>query len=675
MRLDVRGRLDNHPVPKSNALLPVFEAVVNSIHATQELFGTEVATRGEVVVTLFRHAQMNLSQTGRRPVERIQAVEVRDNGVGFTDEHLESFQTADSRHKRALGGKGNGRFSWLSVFKAAQIESCFSDGQTLRKRSWTFQPTADAIHDLIEADGEGAPGTVVLLKDVENDYAEPLRKSIETIADRLFEHCFQYLVLGQCPSIVIKEDAISSEGVDPVGLKDLLERLSIGQPEDLVVGQHRLEVRHVQQRAARELKHEAYLCANHRVVTQFPLTKVSDITPDPIGRDGQQWVHLVFVSGSALDCAVDASRTRLMLPEEESLFGELDQKSLREAIGQNVNHHLADMLQSHREENARRIRQFIETSQPQYRHLLSMAPDRVAKLRWTDDSKEMDFALYQLGQAVELETRRRTAEVVKQLEKLQDEEVEEKPDVQAVNDKNAEIESVIAELGELLNESGQHQQATLIRYVLKRKAVLEVITRMLSRWTGQALEKHVHQIVFPMRKFANQIKFDEHNLWLVDDTLAFFEYIASDISFASNTQAPVESTRRPDVLAFKTGSPYQRVALIELKRPDLNANPVRQLIDYAKMLRKGGKCNANGVPMPPVDTSIRIEAYGLCSLSPEMEDEIATEPGEMKKGEQGRWYGFLSNLNLSIEVLDYRAFVERARERNHAFFHHLGLPT
>jgi hypothetical protein len=40
---------------------------------------------------------------------------------------------------------------------------------------------------------------------------------------------------------------------------------------------------------------------------------------------------------------------------------------------------------------------------------------------------------------------------------------------------------------------------------------------------------------------------------------------------------------------------------------------------------------------------------------------------------EDRWFGSMPTENLYIEVLDYRAFVRRAEQRNHAFFTKLGL--
>ena len=38
-----------------------------------------------------------------------------------------------------------------------------------------------------------------------------------------------------------------------------------------------------------------------------------------------------------------------------------------------------------------------------------------------------------------------------------------------------------------------------------------------------------------------------------------------------------------------------------------------------------------------------------------------------------RWYGTVPEENLTIEVMDYKVFVERALQRNHAFFENLGF--
>ena len=84
MAVDVRGRVKNTSVGPNNALLPVFEAVVNGIHATQERLGDHVASKGRVKVTVHRLLQEELSVSpGRPPVPDVTGFTITDNGSGF----------------------------------------------------------------------------------------------------------------------------------------------------------------------------------------------------------------------------------------------------------------------------------------------------------------------------------------------------------------------------------------------------------------------------------------------------------------------------------------------------------------------------------------------------------------------------------------------------------------
>ena len=118
MRMDLQGRLRNTKVAAQDAFLPVFEAVVNSIHSIEDRFGLDgAATKGRIEVHVHRVPQSHLPGTvGRPPVEPVESFTVVDNGVGFTDPNLESFETADSTAKIERGGKGIGRLTWLIVF-------------------------------------------------------------------------------------------------------------------------------------------------------------------------------------------------------------------------------------------------------------------------------------------------------------------------------------------------------------------------------------------------------------------------------------------------------------------------------------------------------------------------------------------------------------------------------
>ena len=196
---------------------------------------------------------------------------------------------------------------------------------------------------------------------------EPLRKGLEVIAERVFEHCFNYFAVGNCPQVIIVEHR--ADGDSTVVVNDLTEQLAISKLEDLEIGEHALALRHVQQRHASEKKHLGHLLANDRVVSSFPLSDVSDLGSDPIrGGQGEPLVHHVFVGGPALDAGADATRTNFVLPDGQPLLestGLLDLKTLREEVGRVVNHRLKEFLEAQREATIEKIEHHIRTKQPE----------------------------------------------------------------------------------------------------------------------------------------------------------------------------------------------------------------------------------------------------------------------------------------------------------------------
>lgn len=105
LKTDLEGKVRNLPHFKSEALLPVFEAVVNSIQAIEE---RGKISKGTIDVRIVRDAQQTLSEITEPGVT---GFVITDNGIGFNDDNFESFQTSESSYKHAIGGKGVGRFA------------------------------------------------------------------------------------------------------------------------------------------------------------------------------------------------------------------------------------------------------------------------------------------------------------------------------------------------------------------------------------------------------------------------------------------------------------------------------------------------------------------------------------------------------------------------------------
>ena len=84
--------------------------------------------------------------------------------------------------------------------------------------------------------------------------------------------------------------------------------------------------------------------------------------------------------------------------------------------------------------------------------------------------------------------------------------------------------------------------------------------------------------------------------------------------------------------------------------------------------------DVNGVTIPGLSLNVRIDGYAIVTLNQQMESVLRDGPGEMKQVEgEWRWFGAMGNLNMNVEVLDFRAFISRAKQRNQAFFDALNL--
>lgn len=128
---DLRGRIRNLSMPPSQigSLLPIFEALSNSIHAIETRFGNESAAMGKISIEIVRAEGGAGNPIGFR---------VRDNGIGMNDANMDSFCVSDTTYKAEKGGKGVGRLSWLKAFQACNITSTFEEDGEKWSRTFKF---------------------------------------------------------------------------------------------------------------------------------------------------------------------------------------------------------------------------------------------------------------------------------------------------------------------------------------------------------------------------------------------------------------------------------------------------------------------------------------------------------------------------------------------------------
>ena len=134
MKIDIEGRVKNVNLPYSKALHPLFETIINSIHAIEE----RGQGNGYVNITIERDTSQSVIDEDHYDLHPIASFKVEDDGVGFNQQNYDSFQTSDTKYKQAKGGKGVGRFIWLKAFEAVHIDSIFVDDEGSKRRRFDF---------------------------------------------------------------------------------------------------------------------------------------------------------------------------------------------------------------------------------------------------------------------------------------------------------------------------------------------------------------------------------------------------------------------------------------------------------------------------------------------------------------------------------------------------------
>jgi hypothetical protein len=140
-----KGRLKNTSLSATSGLLPVYEAVVNSIQSVDE--AGLIGSGGEITIRILRDgvqgclALDEAPKRGPLPLGEIVGFDIEDNGTGFNVKNIESFRYLDSDYKASLGCKGVGRLLWLKAFDNVHIESSFRIDDNIYQRTFLF--TAD----------------------------------------------------------------------------------------------------------------------------------------------------------------------------------------------------------------------------------------------------------------------------------------------------------------------------------------------------------------------------------------------------------------------------------------------------------------------------------------------------------------------------------------------------
>jgi hypothetical protein len=216
-----------------------------------------------------------------------------------------------------------------------------------------------------------------------------------------------------------------------------------------------------------------------------------------------------------------------------------------------------------------------------------------------------------------------------------------------------------------------------------RKCVLDLFEKSLEVGDDGKYksEGDVHDIIMPRRKDTDQIDYEQHNLWILDERLNFTEYVSSDKPLDAKRGDRTDLTIFGKRVAFRGDNEASNpITIFEFKKPQRHdfanpssdEDPVEQIVRYVNGIRDGKYQTPVGRDIL-VSNNTPFYGYVVCDLTRKVKNWLEREKDftEMPDGlGYFRWYG---NIKLYIEVLSWTKVQRDAEMRNKIFFHQLGI--
>lgn len=630
-------------------LFPMYEAISNAFHSIEDRWENDLEDKGRLDVIFDDQAR---------------EITIKDNGSGFDEANLSAFLTPLTGNKYERGGKGFGRFMTFKVYSRV----FYSSGQkqhdgTLTKGCYRYDPFSNDDNLIVvkETDGAGAHshdcGVTVLMQSPKTDFEDYFflegkdRKNNHTAED-IVSAVLDHFLIEFIQKKVPKHFVLTIQGATFNLYKYFHQSLAVGgkRKEEMTIGTETVEFNFDYFKVGEEhaKKHRLYFYANNRAASDLENIS-SGLNSNPFvemkGEDGFRYYYLVAVSSEFFKSS--QSRDRIT-----NLHGRVghngSKKSIKDHLISMSKAHILDLEQTYTSSRRSKMKEHVD-------HLIAIDPllrrglggkssEEFVKRRGITETRE------QLAQDLFVERFRQKFDFTKLSEETSVEDL-----VRLVRDKIPE-----------------DAKEALAVYVAYRNNVIQVFRKLLDKTEeGLATEDKVHKLIYPRYRDSEQIDYASHNLWLIDDDLAYARYISSDRTPEGNARRKGEFAH--DLLINND----DELMIVEMKRPQKKdydgakeadtKNPVDQLKNQVLDIRERGKVITSGGREIAIDDTSMVRGYILADWNDKLERYLKTEDFIRTNFGGQMAYRYYRELNLIIEVLAFDRLIDRASNRNEAF--------
>lgn len=405
------------------------------------------------------------------------------------------------------------------------------------------------------------------------------------------------------------------------------------------------------------------LSAHSREVTTKPLhtyipefkDEYFDVVKNDDGDDvNKNYIIRTYVISDYLDKHVSLERTEFELPKLKGkrLLENISLEEIEEMAVNVTKKFFSEDVKSRQEKKKRRIEDFVTQETPWHRPYLDELD--LSTIAFDASDEVIEASLHNVKFQKEVNVKQDVKKIL-----ANDDDFAEK------------YEDIIKGLTDV-------SKSDLAHYVVLRKSVIDIFKKSLEYKEGDKydLERAVHQIIFPLNSNSDDTEYQNHNLWLIDERLSFYEYVSSD--------EPLEESKdRPDIVIFDkkvlvrgNNEISNPIFIFEFKKPQRKAysakdDPIKQVNRYVKQIREGDFKNKLG---RDIYADENTPAYGfiICDLTPKIREFCDDAQLTMSPDKQS-YYGFHSVYKIYFEVISFDKLVKDSELRNRIFFKKLGI--
>lgn len=630
-------------------LFPLYEAISNFLHSIEERWQDDLEINGRIDIDI--------------DIDR-RRVTVCDNGNGFDENNLTAFLTPMTGNKFERGGKGFGRFIAFKVFKKVRYSSKQkTSDNAISSGRYTYDPFSKDDNLIeIERDQDLAPhtydcGLTVEMSEPNTEYEnyfylEGAERGFSHSPEEIYSAIVDHFLVNFVQKKIPKHFTIRLGGA-PFDLYSYFygSLTSAGTKTiELLISdkQTPFAFTYFKVLESKLRKHRLYFYANNRAASDLenispglndgPFTETRD--------EGEvRYYYLVAVSSDFFKSS--QSRDRIT-----NLYGKIDfdgrKKSIKDHLIAAAKSHILEIESAYTNARRSKMREQVE-------HLISIDP---VLRRGLGNSTVEDFV-----------QRRSITESREQLaQDLFIERMRKKFDFSKL-DENTSLETLVSIVKSKIPEDAKEALAVYVAY---RNHVIKIFRELLNKSdTGLATEDRVHQLIYPRYKDSEEVDYSSHNLWLLDDDLAYARYVSSDRTPEGATRGKGDFAH--DILINAKGE----LMIVEMKRPQKKGydstkeantnNPVDQLKKQIADIRKRKKVTSSKGREIEVSETEMVRGFILADWNTNLETYLRNEDFIITNFGGKMAYKYFHALNMIIEVLAFDRLVDRASNRNEAF--------